>query len=128
ERQPAFSRACERAPPFAVAAVEYQHAIARFQPQHVAEVIGLRRIEHDACLLVDGGVDVEAGGGDNPRGAGAGGRGRSGTSVVAVRTCDIEGERPVNDRWLSGPGTTDDRELTSRVPGFAVLSPNSKGC
>ncbi len=64
EREPAFSGARERAPPFAVAAVEYQHAIARFQPQHVAEVIGLRRVERDACALVERRVEVKAGGAD----------------------------------------------------------------
>jgi hypothetical protein len=59
ERQPAFSGARERAPPFAVAAVEYQHAIARLQPQHVAEVIGLRRVECDARPLLDRRVEVK---------------------------------------------------------------------
>src|SRR5262249_20595112 len=60
EREPAFSGARERAPPFAVAAVEYQQATARFQPQHVAAAISLTRVERDACPLLDRRVEVKA--------------------------------------------------------------------
>jgi len=124
EREPAFSGARERAPPFAVAAVEYQHAIARFQPQHVGEVIGLRCVERDARALLDRRVEVKARDTDIAAGHGA--------VIVAVwlRTAveKPESETPVNDAWSARPPTSGEGGLPLPVRGFAVLSPNSKGC
>src|SRR5262245_10995265 len=116
EREPAFSGTCERAPPFAVAAVEYQHAIARFQPQHAAEIIGLRGIERDACALRERRVDVKAGGADIAAGHGARGCGSPIIGGCGSGLETSESERPVKDGGLPGPATSDDRGLTSRVP------------
>ena len=48
DRDCAFSRACQRASPFPVAAVENQHGIAGFEAQHIAEVVRLRRIRRES--------------------------------------------------------------------------------
>src|SRR5262249_32061832 len=128
EREPAFSGTCERAPPFAVVAVEYQHAIARFEPQHVAKIIGLRRIERDACALRERRVDVKAGGADVAAGHGA--RGCDGLPIIGGCSTDLRPQRRKagKDGWLPGPCDIRSPRTELPGPGFAVLSPDSKGC
>ena len=60
ERELALSGACQSGAPFAVATVEHQHRIAGRHPQHVAEVVRLRRIERDARPLFERRIDVQA--------------------------------------------------------------------
>jgi hypothetical protein len=59
EGEVAFPGAREHSLPFAVTAVESQHGIAGFQPQHVAEVVCLRGVERDGRPLVERGVEIE---------------------------------------------------------------------
>ncbi len=51
----------ERGLPFAVAAVEDQHGVARRQPQHIAEVVGLVAVKRDAAAGGQRRIDEKTG-------------------------------------------------------------------
>ena len=57
----------DRRGPLAVAAVEERHRGAGGEPQHVAQVVGLRDVERDGRAGGEVGGDVEAGGGRRRR-------------------------------------------------------------
>jgi hypothetical protein len=58
--EPALPRGRQHGLPFAIAAVEGQHAVAGFEPQHAAEVMCLRSVKRNARALVERGIDVKA--------------------------------------------------------------------
>ena len=62
EREPAFAGARQGGLPFTLAAVENQHGVAGPEPQHIAQVICLRRIERDACPFRKRRIEKKAGG------------------------------------------------------------------
>jgi hypothetical protein len=51
--------ACNRRPPFAIAAVEHQDGVARGKPQHIAEVVALVVLQRDRKPGSEWVVDVE---------------------------------------------------------------------
>ncbi len=60
ERGGSLAAVGQRRAPFAVAAVEHQHAVAGFQPHHVFQVVRLRSIERQPRAGGERGVDIEA--------------------------------------------------------------------
>jgi hypothetical protein len=64
EGRAALARLVQPRAPFAVAAVEDEHGILRFQAQDVAQVVGLRRRAGDVGALGEAGIDEQALGGE----------------------------------------------------------------
>src|SRR5437868_4705547 len=60
-RDVSLTRAGEDGPPLAVPAVENEHPVARFEPQHVAQIVGLAPVERNAHSRAKCGVGVEPG-------------------------------------------------------------------
>src|SRR5262249_24836172 len=59
ERKRAFAAVSQGGPPFALAAVEYEHRIAALKAEHVAQVVGLHRVEREPSAAVERGVQVK---------------------------------------------------------------------
>src|SRR5262249_279925 len=59
ERKRAFDAVSQGGPPFAVAAVEHEHRIAALEAEHIAQVMGLHRVEREPSAIVEWGIHVE---------------------------------------------------------------------
>ncbi len=51
----------QRRPPFALAAVEHQHAVAGLEPEHVAEIMRLGRVERELSAGFERALNVQTG-------------------------------------------------------------------